>query len=154
MNQTDFYTEYKDSVEKFGILNVFEDREDRIAFRNAERAILGARTFVNQKKSWTSGIVRKKMSMTQWTDAEINYLADLYLKFANPSQQSDGREMILKHFRLKFDTHSDDAVEIAIRSFVQLDSFYDALGRTPNQRYFEVLNSKCPGRFVYQGANR
>lgn len=153
MTQTDFYLQYKDSVEKFGILNVFEDREDRIAFRDAERAILGARTFQNQKKSWTSGIVRKKASLTQWTDAEIDCLADLYLKYANPSQQSDSRELILRHFRLKFDTHSDDAVEIAVRSFVQLDSFYDAQGRTPNQRYFEILNAKCPGRFVYQCAN-
>jgi|688.fasta_scaffold1180863_1 hypothetical protein len=152
MTQTDFYNQYKDRVEKFGLLNVFEDREDRIAFRNAERAIRGAISFTHQKKSWTSGVINtKKVRVSvEWTDAEVDYLADLYLKFANPSQQSDNRELIVEQFRLKFDTHSDDAVEIAIRSFVQLDSFYPALGRTPNQRYYEVLNSKCPGRFEFK----
>jgi hypothetical protein len=149
MTDLEFYETYKDQVSKFGILNVFEDREDRILFRNIAKQIEGIKTFKNPNRSW-SGISMKKYSRPEsWTDDEIEYLADLYLQHVNPTAQSDEREIILRKFRLKFDTHSDDAVEIAIRSFVTMDNLYPALGRSPNRTYYEILNSKCPGRFVY-----
>ena len=149
MNQLEFYNEYKDQVQKFGILNVFEDREDRIAFRDAERAILGARSFKNPKKTW-SGVkaTTKKRNVQPWTMEELDFLADLYLQHADPVSKSDSRELIVSEFRKKFDTHSDDAVEITIRSFVSADSQYDSLGRAVCPRYYDLLNSKCPDRFV------
>lgn len=149
-SEKDFYDSYSEQVAKFGLLNVFEEREDRVLYRNIERTLFGKVQYANPIKTWTNGKVTQvnRKNIIPWTDEELNYIADLYLQHVSPENGSDAAAVILTEFRKYFDTHSDDAVEIAVRSFVRLDSHYPSVGRTPTRRYYEIMESKCPGRFM------
>ena len=83
-----------------------------------------------------------------WTPAELDFITDLYLKHVRPEQEHDARSTILREFRTRFQTHSDDAVELTVRRIIRLDTAYPSEGMLgAHVGYWEILESKAPGRF-------
>ena len=134
-----FYEENAAYVAAYGLSNL--DRESRLLFRQGKRLVQDAIATVQRAP-------RRNCGPVTWTPAELDFITDLYLKHVRPEQEHDARATILREFRTRFQTHSDDAVELTVRRIIRLDTAYPSEGMLgAHVGYWEILESKAPGRF-------
>ena len=140
----EFYEEHRAAVEAYGLLSVFgEDRDDRRQFNKGKKLIAAGIAAAQSIRA-----PRRGSAGTAWTQPELDFITDLYLKHVRPEQEHDARATILREFRTRFATHTDDAVELTVRRIIRLDTAYPSDGMLgAHVGYFNLLDQKCPGRF-------
>ena len=144
--QISWYHQLKPLVDKFGIRSYLDTPQERNLYRKINSEICDP--IVTPKVAKTT-IRRKHVGLYRWTTQELECITDLYLKYVRPQDEHDARATILQEFRKQFDTHSDDAVELTVRRMIRLDTHYPSDGMLgASYQYFEILNHKCPDRFV------
>ena len=99
----DFYTENVNYVSGFGLINL--EREDRRLYNKGKNLIAKLQQF---KKDSEKNV--------KWTAEEYDTLAAAYVKHCGD------RPAILREFRLYSERHSDNAIDIAAQSSLQLDN--------------------------------
>ena len=99
----DFYTEHANYVSGFGLINL--EREERRLYNKGKIIIAKLQQF---KKDSEKNV--------KWTAEEYDTLAAAYVKHCGD------RKAILREFRLYSERHSDNAIDIAAQSCLQLDN--------------------------------
>ena len=99
----DFYTEHANYVSGFGLINL--EREERRLYNKGKKLIEKLQQFKKDSEKHV-----------KWTAEEYDTLAAAYVKHCGD------RKAILREFRLYSERHSDNAIDIAAQSCLQLDN--------------------------------
>ena len=99
----DFYTEHVNYVAGFGLINL--EREERRLYNKGKKLIEKLQQFKKDSEKHV-----------KWTAEEYDTLAAAYVKHCGD------RKAILREFRLYSERHSDNAIDIAAQSCLQLDN--------------------------------
>lgn len=126
----DFYNEFAQQVETFGILNVLDEREDRIFFNKGKKAL---QAIIDLKKS----------KRVRYTREEVEVLVDLYLK------GTDRRDYVKTFNKIMTHEHSDSSID---QIFTQLRTADNQnpqhTGWVTKSLIAEVASEKAPTRFA------
>ena len=144
-----WYQTLQPLVDQFGIGTYLDTPQERNLYRKIAAMFAPAPAAPAQTQKRPP---RRHVGLSRWTTAELELITDLYLQHVRPDQEHDARATILQEFRRRFDTHSDDAVELTVRRIIRLDTHYPSDGMLgAAYQYFQILDRKCPGRFLPPG---
>lgn len=88
----------------------------------------------------------------RYTQKELELMVNLYVKYTDPSNNSDNRWVIIGEFRQQYDTHTDASLELLVNQMKNVDKWYNADGMSCVTRQLKnILFALYPDRFICNG---